>query len=254
MHLARRHIKSMRGLLRLAWPERDDRTGDVLALDRALKSLADHLAPARDDRVAARMADDLAARCNGDAKQWLDSFAKASHEVAARGERSRHGQARHRRAVAAIDARLAGLAWPRSSDDLASALVRWHRRARRRLEAALADGDAEALHAARTSVVRVLVQVEAMAGRAGGFARRQRGLDRLRSVLGEHHDLDLLARRIDADAVPATVRTAILKRIAARQMRLEREAARLHARWHGPAGTLERKLRRRLARSGAGAP
>ncbi|WP_293855656.1 CHAD domain-containing protein [uncultured Alsobacter sp.] len=254
VHRARRHVKSMRGLLRLAWPDREARSGDIAVLDRSLKSLADHLAPARDERVAARTADGLAGRCKGEAAAWLASLAQTAHAAAARGEINRQGAARQRRAIAAIETRLAGLSWPRTPDDLALSLGRWHRRARRALAEALALGDAEALHDARTSVVRVLVQVEALAAAGGGFAGRLRGLDRLRAALGEHHDLALLAHRIAASSPPAPVGKAVLAALARRQRRLEREAVRLHARWHGPASGLERKARKRLTRRGRGKP
>jgi hypothetical protein len=254
VHRARRHVKSMRGVLRLAWPEREDRTGPVGALDRALKALADHLAPARDERVAARTADALARRCDPEVAAWLDALAREAHDKAALGENSRQGRARHKRAIAAIDRQLAGLVWLRAPRDIADALARWHRRARRLLEKALAAHDAEALHEARSAVVRVLVQIEALAEADGGFRKRRKGLDRLRSALGEHHDLALLAQRIEAVPGSDTVRTAALKALAQRQRRLEQQALRLHARWHGPAGRLERKARRHLAEVGSGTP
>ena len=254
IHRSRRHIKSMRGLLRLAWPDRNDRAGAVDDLDRALKALADHLAPARDDRVAARVATDLAVHCKGATAEWLAGLAQAAHLAATRHETSGAGRARHGRALRAIDKQLEGLAWPRAPRELAASLAHWHQRSRRRLGAALTTGDAEALHDARTSVVRVLVQVEELAGRTGGFTRRIKGLDRLRSLLGDHHDLDLLARRIADFPGSDAERGQALKAATRRQHRLEAEAARLHVRWHGSPSRLERKVLRRLGRIGPGTP
>lgn len=254
VHRSRRHIKTMRGLLRLAWPERGDRAGAVDDLDRALKSLADHLAPARDDRVAARLAADLAARCKGETADWLARLAHAAHLAATRHETNRAGRARHTRAMRAIDAQLEGLRWPRTPRELSASLARWHARSSRRLGEALATGDAEALHGARTAVVRVLVQVEELSVRTGGFRGRIRGLDRLRSLLGDHHDLELLARRIAAAPGSDAERGEALRAVARQQRRLEAAAARLHARWHGPPGRVGRKVLLRLVRSGPAAP
>jgi CHAD domain-containing protein len=185
-------------------------------------------------------------------------MAQALHDGAVRHEGGSHGGARHRALMAGVDRALADLRWPRAPGDVAVSIAHSLRRSRRRLAAGLAARDVEALHSARTAAVRLMVQLEAVAALRGGFGGRIAHLDALRDVLGEHHDLAILGARIAAQGdggqgdggqdASADVKAEVLAVLGARQKRLEREAARLHAVVHAtPAGRLRKKVLRRLA-------
>ncbi len=217
IHEARRAIKLLRALLRLV-------PGDPAALDRDLKALASRLAPARDQRVAARTAAALARRMrNRPAAALLRSIAAEQDAAATEREAKSHAHPRLSRLAASLSA----LGTVVAPADVAAVLGKRLRKARSRFAAAMAAGDAEALHDARTLVVRLQLQLVALrrlAGRKPG--RRAMRLDRLRDLLGEHHDLFMLAGVVAArpDAAPAA-RARVLRAVERAMRRLEGQAA-----------------------------
>jgi hypothetical protein len=194
IHAARRAIKVLRALLRLL-------PGDSTALDRDLKALAGRLAPARDQRVAARTAAAMARRVRDrKAAELLRAIAAEQDEAAT----SREGRSHAHPRLARLAGTLSAIDTAVAPADVAGVLGKRLRKARRHFAAAMAARDAEALHDARTLVVRLQLQIVALhrvAGRKPG--RRAMQLDRLRDLLGEHHDLFMLsgvvAGRHDAD-------------------------------------------------------
>lgn len=240
VHRARRAIKTLRALLRLV-------PADTSGLDRSLRDVARRLAPARDQHVLSRTALALARRVgDADVAGVLRAVAaEAEAEVEARTARSRAAPR-----LAALALTLSALTTDVPVRDLAATVSRLFRKAKRALARALAARDDEALHDARTLVVRLQLQLTALrrlGGRTPG--RRVAALDRLRDVLGDHHDLALLAAVVAAR--PGTDpglarRTARILRHAMRQ--LERAAGRLAERAFDVApGTLRRRMTRQLA-------
>lgn len=239
IHEARRAIKVLRALLRLL-------PGESTAIDRELKALAGRLAPARDQRVAARTAASLARRIRDRrAAALLRAIAAEQGEAAT----SREARSRAHPRLARLAGALSALETAVSPADVAALMGRRLRKARRSFSAAMAARDAEALHDARTLVVRLQLQLVALRGVAGRKpGRMATRLDRLRDLLGEHHDLFMLsgvvAARPEADP---DARERVLRAAARAMRRLELAAAAVadEAFDIGPKG-LRRNVRRRL--------
>ncbi len=244
VHGARRAIKRLRALLRLL-------ADDTVRLDRTLRDLARRLSPARDQHVAARTAARLATRIR-DARvaALLRDIARDQDAVAAAREARSHAVPR----LAALGIGMAALSTTASPADLAGTLARRLKRARARLARAMADGEAEALHDARTLIVRLQLQLVALR-RMGGLpaGRRAKRLDRLRDILGDHHDLhvlgDLIERSPGADPeVKASTRETLRRAMR----RLERSAEAVAAKaFDVSPRALRKRLGRRLAAAAA---
>ncbi len=207
VHLARRHIKRARSLLRalrpLAKPAVERENG-------FLRAFAHTLAPLRDAHALEEAARTVGARGNGPAGgERID--------LAALG-RALERQAR-------VIARLAPEDAPKHY--LAKAVARAYRKAReayRTYEAT--PHEEEPLHEARKRIKDCLHLVEALEEvRPRGSAPKPGKLDRLGELMGAIRDLDLLSRRIERNEVGR----AKLARIAARHGRLAREVTRVGA-------------------------
>ena len=115
---------------------------------------------------------------------------------------------------------------------LLAALRRTYRAARRRGEAAVASRDAAELHALRTRVVDLAYQFALFEPAWPEMMRAEaRELHRLRTTLGDHNDLTVLAEfaRGRPELTPAEA-DAVVALVAKRQRPLERRAAQLFAR------------------------
>lgn len=212
VHLARRHIKRARSLLRALRPLARR------AVEREngfLRAFAHTLAPLRDAHAL-----DEAARVVGAHGPQAGAGADAV-DLAALGAALRR-QAR-------VIARLAPADAPKHY--LAKAVARAYRKARiafRDYEASQAGKSPpeEPLHEARKRIKDCLHLVEALEElRPRGAHPKPARLDRLGELMGSIRDLGLLSRRIERSVAGR----AKLERIAARHVRLEREVTRLGA-------------------------
>jgi CHAD domain-containing protein len=115
---------------------------------------------------------------------------------------------------------------------LTAALRRSYRAARRRGDAALADGGPRPLHRFRVRVVDLAYQIAVFEPAWPAMMRASmRELHRLRTALGDHNDLTVLAEFAAARAeLTAEQRAAVTALIAKKRRPLERRAAQLYAR------------------------
>lgn len=203
VHLARRHIKRARSLLRalkpLAKPAVERENG-------FLRAFAHTLAPLRDAHALEEAARAVGATGPAESK-------------AGRVDLPALGRALQRQAR--VIGRLAPDDAPKHY--LAKAVARAYRRARRAYFVYEADPAPEPLHEARKRIKDCLHLIDALDDirprKAGPKAAK---LDRIGELMGAIRDLDLLASRMNRDEVGR----AKLVRIAARHLRLEREVAR----------------------------
>ncbi len=208
VHLARRHIKRARSLLRALAPL----SREAVARENGfLRAFAHQLAPLRDAHALEEAARQVGLAAHGGATQ------SGGVDLTALGKALQR-QAR-------VIARLAPAQAPRHF--LAMAVARSYRRARRAYARYELDPGTEPLHEARKRIKDCLHLVEALADRRPKRAPPKPGrLDELGEQMGAIRDLDLLAHRLRRKAGNETK----LIRIAARQTRLERAVARAGAR------------------------
>jgi CHAD domain-containing protein len=203
VHLARRHIKRARSLLRALKPLAKD------AVEREngfLRAFAHALAPLRDVHALAEAARAVGASGPGDGQ-------------GPRVDLPALGRALQRQAR--VIARLAPADAPKHY--LAKAVARAYGRARRAYFIYEDHPSTEPLHEARKRIKDCLHLVEALDDRRPRKAGpKPRKLDRIGELMGAIRDLDLLARRLDRGEAGR----AKLARIAARHVRLEREVQR----------------------------
>lgn len=203
VHLARRHIKRARSLLRALKPLAP---AGVERENGFLRAFAHTLAPLRDADAM-----EAAARAVGAAA--IGRANPAAVDLAALG-RALQRQAR-------IIARLAPVDAPKHF--LSRAVGRAYRRARRAWCRYADAPGSESLHEARKRIKDCLHLVEALDDRRPAGAEPKPGrLDRLGELMGAIRDLDLLAGRFGRGEAAR----AKLVRIEARRLRLEREVVR----------------------------
>lgn len=203
VHLARRHIKRARSLLRALKPL----AREAVARENGfLRAFAHALAPLRDAHALAEAARAVGATGPGEGQ--------SPHvDLPALG-RALQRQAR-------VIARLAPADAPKHY--LARAVARSYSRARRAYFAYEDHSAPEPLHEARKRIKDCLHLIEALEDRRPRKAKpKARKLDRIGELMGAIRDLDLLARRLDRGEAGR----AKLARIAARHVRLEREVQR----------------------------
>lgn len=203
VHLARRHIKRARSLLRALRPL----ARQAVARENGfLRAFAHTLAPLRDAHALEEAARTVGARGPG----------------AARGDRVdlvALGAALQRQAR--VIGRLAPQDAPRHY--LAKAVGRAYAKARRAYRAYETAPGEESLHEARKRIKDCLHLVEALHEVRPRGARPKAGkLDRLGELMGAIRDLELLSQRMAHDDAGRAKRI----RIAARHTRLAREVAR----------------------------
>ncbi|MHB2169414.1 CHAD domain-containing protein [Alsobacter sp. R-9] len=238
VHEARRAIKVLRALLRLL-------PGDTSRADADLKALARSLAPARDLRVVAATAKAAALRSGSrSARRLLNGVAREREAEARRLEAAPHPHPR----IAGVRRRLASLESDVDPEMVVAHVSRRLAKARRRLVQALKAADPEVIHDARTLTVRAQLQLAGLRDLAGKQpGRRVRRLDRLRDVLGEHHDLAMLREVVTASvAKDGKGRRPALRGIDRRMAALEAEADRRLRRAFPPSPS---RVASRLARA-----
>lgn len=207
VHLARRHIKRARSLLRALAPL----SREAVARETGfLRAFAHQLAPLRDAHALEEAARQVGLAGHG------GTGPAGGLDLAALGKALQR-QAR-------VIGRLAPDNAPKHF--LAMAVARSYRRARRAYARYELDPTAEPLHEARKRIKDCLHLVEALSDRRPKGAPPKPGrLDELGEQMGAIRDLDLLARRLHRRTGSETK----LMRIAARQARLERAVARTGA-------------------------
>jgi CHAD domain-containing protein len=265
VHTARKAVKKERSLLRLAratLPAKRRR-----AENRALRRAARGLSDARDAEVMVQTLDQLSQRFAGQLPE--SSFAAAREPLerdrdthrAQLADSSRVPEATGeltgaRARVDGLTLRLGG--WPA----LEPGLKRSYRRGRQAMREAERGRAAEQMHAWRKRVKDLWYQERFLASVGGPAIRGQaKDLHRLSDLLGDHHDLGVLRRRLTDEPVPvAADLDGVVGLIEHRQAELEGEALALGRRiFTEKPGAFVRRLRSawragRALQAGAGQP
>jgi CHAD domain-containing protein len=209
VHLARRHIKRSRSLLRALKPL----SAEVVTRENALlRAFAHTLAPLRDAHAL-----DEAARAVGAARLNAPNAPPQGHP-----DLTALGRALQRQAK--VIARLPIEGAPK--DFFSKAVARAYRRARQAYRTYHEAPHADGLHEARKRIKDCLHLIEALADRRPKGAYPKPGkLDQLGELMGSMRDLDLLGARLRRDVAAEHK----LDRIAARQIRLARAVERAGA-------------------------
>ena len=199
VHEARKSIKRARAVVRLARPQLGEKV--YRRENRALRDAGRGLAGARDAEVMLETLDELGERCADELRS--DVLADLRTHLAAerdptRAELARDGAVRERGVSALEDVRARAGAWPLDDDiaGLAAGLRRTYRRGRRRVCAARDEPSAERLHEWRKRVKDLWHAYELVhSAEPKRMKARARDAHRLSDLLGEEHDLAVLAER-----------------------------------------------------------
>ena len=265
VHTARKAVKKERSLLRLAratLPAKQRRAENA-ALRRAARGLSD----ARDaevmvqtlDRLAQRFAGQLPERSFTAVREPLERDRDDHRAQLADSARVPEAAGQLTGARARIDGwRLRSGGWPA----IEPGLERSYRRGRTAMRDAERRRSAERMHAWRKRVKDLWYQERFLAPVGGPAIRGQaKDLHRLSDLLGDHHDLGVLRRRLTDQPPPvAADLDGIVGLIEHRQAELEGEALALGSRVYGEKpGAFVRRVRSawragRALQAGAGQP
>jgi len=252
VHNARRRLKRLRSLLRLF---RHELGAEVYARENAcFRTCASCLSAARDARVLAdtfaALAEPPPSRRQAPAFNTVANFLRQRH-----GDESDRARAL-RRAVPRVarqlrTARRRVRSWPLFADTWESVgcgLRKTHRRCRRLGALAVESGRPEACHAWRKFVKYLWHQTEMLSPAWPEVLRPLATQWRaLATLLGRHHDLELLATALKRDAKALGGEAAlkpVLARIRARQQEVHTQACQLAARlFSEKTSAYERRLR-----------
>jgi CHAD domain-containing protein len=245
VHRVRTATKRLRALVRLMQPgfvEAD-------AVSAALRDTARQFAPLREASVQRECFDDVVGRLRPKARAaYAGVLAMSADEEAAA-----IATAERERRFDGVRARLAALAaaapsWTVAGDGfdvIEDGLRRTYRAARRRLASARGQPDADRIHEWRKRVkahgfhMRLIAVID-----PDGISARERALAELGDLLGEHHDLELLAAWLSRLS-PDDGLTPVVGSIAARREKLERAAFAIGAvLFDEPAKTRVRRWRK----------
>lgn len=240
VHDARKGLKEYRALLRLM------RGDGARAARRHAAEVARGFSQAR-DRAAAQEALDLLEEAGLALAGDLQAARAAVGTDTGTGDDAAALRAALADFLADARGRLdGGLAAEAAEADLADGLRRGYRAARRGR-----FGDAAAVHETRKSVVTHRYQMSFVAAAFCGHGAARAGrAQRLRDMLGAHHDIETLRPMLhDAAALLGAGALQRLDRAMARlQKRLQRKAQHLHrALFHAASRHFAHKWRRRLA-------
>jgi CHAD domain-containing protein len=244
VHEARREIKRLRALLRLA-------PASATALARRTREVTgDVRQRLGESRDAAVMADTLAS-LEGDG-EVLGRIGKvlARHRQSREARRAGRCSASEREALQNLS--MAWSAWEPAGTlaDLRKSAVRTYRKARKRASR-LEDETAASVHALRKAAVDLQHQLDFLLDGNGGMRKRRKRIGRLRDKLGACHDLDHLWDFVRERAdVPAGDLEALEAAMAGPRKRLLRQSAKLAEKLFRPKA---RRFGKRL-RGKIGAP
>lgn len=240
LHEVRKRCKELRGLARLL---RSELGADYEPFNAAVRSAAGELAPIRDAAAARTALERLKQSSRPKQARRLDAVRDAQGQAAAEADLPRHelGERLGAAAESLRDARAQVDFWflgGAGDHDWSGALEHGVRRTYRKGRKALArvrrsedDGDA-LVHEWRKSV-KYLMYESRLVTPSGGHRVEElaSALDDLSELLGDHHDLAVLAGRIEAreraGAVPRKVARHALKRVRRRQRKLRARAVEL---------------------------
>ena len=222
VHGARKDLKKARALLRLARPAMPAKA--YRAENRRLRELGRELSGGRDADVMVETADAVAGALPG-------RQASALHRrLAARAAEVRAAGVPDGLADALAEAANRAAAWPvedANAATLRQGAAQAYRRGRKALAAAALDPSPERLHEWRKRVKDLWYHHrllrDAWKGPMKAYADEY---DELGSLLGDDHDLAVLARALNGDAPPppSVDVPALLEAIAARRGELQRQA------------------------------
>jgi CHAD domain-containing protein len=230
VHAARKRVKKVRALLRLAAPHLPKRTWQktnarLQAVSRRLGRIADAGAAAaalnrlaqRHPRTIPKRAATLLQDVLHQREIAIRRAARKKH-VSAKCDRVLLGEARRTKRWA-VD--------PTTAAALTPAIERSARRARKAMKIAWRHPDADRLHAWRRRVKGEWLQMRlAESNSTARLDKRRRELEELDGVLGQSHDLALLRRALEEED-PLTTReltAAVLRLIARERRKLRRRA------------------------------
>lgn len=235
VHEARQGFKRLRALLRLAEPS----LGKAFAVeDRRWRKAGRLLAGARDAAVLVEAFDAITAVPQaGLGKAGLARLRAGLAAGAATADpaETEVNVARVLELLDKADRKLARLRWPADGDQLAAGLRKGQRRLRKAFRKAKADPSPEPLHEWRKRVKDQAAHLRLLR-RSTSEAMRARHAEEKETaeLLGEEHDLWLLATRLEGQAVSAKLqptRDKLLARIEARRADLRTEALQRGARF-----------------------
>jgi CHAD domain-containing protein len=227
VHRARRGIKRVRALLRLARPQLGKRYRRV---NRAWREAALTLAGERDAAVALASFEKIAETCRDELPAQKLAAIRSCLTASTTGANERRASPADaaKSALDAAECLTTPLKWPRSETDLEAGLRRAQQRLRASWRRARRDTDADTLHewrkrlkdmAAQTGFLRKVLSEEA--------AQRRAEMQELAEVLGEEHDLAILCRRLDEVTLPPGTKKSsakLMRAVAERQGELRRAA------------------------------
>ena len=233
VHEARRSFKRMRALLRLASPGMDR---PFAKENRRLRDAGRLLAPARDAAVLVHSFDEFVQSHGQDldpdylaalrARQVRKAEATAAENAALEGY-----VAKVLGLLDRAEKNLARLDWPEDPEDLHRGLRKANARLTAAFRAARASGDAEDLHDWRKRLKDQSAHMELFrAVLPGSLKPARKSAKQIAQVLGDEHDLCLLAAKLRAGHCPSKMRDtrdALLERIEARRAKMRQKAFRL---------------------------
>jgi CHAD domain-containing protein len=240
VHDTRKRIKRARSALRVLRPALDD---DAFSgCDRQLRAAGRDLSTARDAAVLAQTTARLRARLEGASPPTTNRVSRTKNRPGASTVDAARAHRNLRSAAATLArARLGRRGWK----PLGSGVRAVYKRGRRFAAAVEQDATTEALHAWRRHAKRYWHVLEIFEGvNPARLAPIIGDARRLSDLLGEDHDLAMLAERIRTRrGRPQTRDVALLHAIEERRARLGRRASRIGSRVYADrARDVERRL------------
>jgi CHAD domain-containing protein len=230
VHAARKRVKKVRALVRLAAPALPKRTSrnanaHLRVVSHRLGRIADEAAAIEAlDRLARAHPKDVSKRTVAALRRTLQQRDRAIRRVALRRKVSA-GCVHVLRAEARRARR-----WSANADSVAAlvpGLETSQARARKAMKRAMSHPTAGRLHAWRRRVKDQWLQLRLLEPAPGArLAALKRGLERLDGVLGEYHDLSLLRRALEREESLTREQTAAVLHVIARDRRTLRVRAR----------------------------
>jgi CHAD domain-containing protein len=240
VHAARKRVKKVRALIRLAAPVLPRRTvrkanAHLQIISRRLGRIADAGAALETlDRLARAYRKDVPTRTAASLRRALQQRDRAIRRVAL--EKKVSAKCVHMLLAEARGAKT----WRLDADGVAAlvpGLESSARRARQAMKVAWRHPDADRLHAWRRRVKDEWLQLRLLEPASGArLAKARKGLESLDGVLGEYHDLALLQRALERnEAITREQAAAVLRVIARERRKLRRRAKALGAQLYGEA-------------------
>lgn len=230
IHEARQGFKRLRALVRLAEPPL---AADFADENRRWRDAGRLLSGSRDTTVLLQCFDRLVA--DGGAHAEGDGIGCLRQQIAANGtgDGAAHVEENVRQVLAILDAAessIAGLNWPEGKGALLRGFHRGQKRLRKDWKAAREDVEPDALHSWRKRIKDQAAQLRLFRGlMPAGLRTRRNDEKETAELLGDEHDLWLLAERLQSASIPAELaglRDRLSEEIGRRRSDLQRQAFR----------------------------